>query len=188
MEADKYQELTGRTESIPEPGKGFYLPHPEPGYIGVPVHVMRLLHHVLGMVTEAGELADQMKRHAFYYKPLDETNLFEECGDSDWYNKRLLDTIGRLPSDCMDRNIAKLTARYPEKFTTEAATNRNLGAERKALEITPPVEVIESRESASITSRVYCACGGPVVDGVLCAECKEEHDRKMGRSRQSASV
>lgn len=33
-----------------------------------------------------------------------------------------------------DRNIAKLSARYPEKFTQEAALNRNLGAERAALE------------------------------------------------------
>jgi hypothetical protein len=31
-------------------------------------------------------------------------------------------------------NIAKLEARYPEKFTEEQAINRDLGAERQVLE------------------------------------------------------
>ena len=34
----------------------------------------------------------------------------------------------------MDRNIAKLQKRFPVKFTEEAALNRNLEAERAALE------------------------------------------------------
>jgi hypothetical protein len=34
----------------------------------------------------------------------------------------------------LTNNIAKLQVRYPEKFTTEAALNRNLDAERKELE------------------------------------------------------
>jgi hypothetical protein len=36
--------------------------------------------------------------------------------------------------DILDTNIAKLEARYPEKFTEEAALNRNLEAEREILE------------------------------------------------------
>lgn len=34
----------------------------------------------------------------------------------------------------LENNIAKLKARYPEKFTQEAALNRNLDAEREQLE------------------------------------------------------
>lgn len=36
--------------------------------------------------------------------------------------------------DCLDKNIAKLRQRYPEKFTTESALNRDLYVERKILE------------------------------------------------------
>lgn len=35
---------------------------------------------------------------------------------------------------CLDKNIAKLYARYPEKFTEELAINRNTDNERKILE------------------------------------------------------
>jgi hypothetical protein len=34
----------------------------------------------------------------------------------------------------MDRNIAKLRTRYPEKFASDRALNRDLEAERKVLE------------------------------------------------------
>ena len=34
----------------------------------------------------------------------------------------------------MDTNIAKLKARYPDKFTDELAENRNIATEREILE------------------------------------------------------
>jgi NTP pyrophosphatase (non-canonical NTP hydrolase) len=36
--------------------------------------------------------------------------------------------------DCLQKNVDKLLLRYPEGFTTEKATNRDLEAERKLLE------------------------------------------------------
>jgi len=39
--------------------------------------------------------------------------------------------------DCLSNNIDKLKVRYPEKFTEEAAIERNLEAERVELEKTP---------------------------------------------------
>lgn len=42
-------------------------------------------HAILGMVTEMGELADAWKKRAIYEKPLDWTNIREECGDFMWY-------------------------------------------------------------------------------------------------------
>jgi NTP pyrophosphatase (non-canonical NTP hydrolase) len=44
-----------------------------------------LEHAVLGIVTEAAELADAYKRLRVYDKPLDPVNLIEEVGDSLWY-------------------------------------------------------------------------------------------------------
>jgi len=37
---------------------------------------------------------------------------------------------------CLTNNIEKLKVRYPDKFTNEAAQNRNLEAEREKLEVT----------------------------------------------------
>lgn len=45
----------------------------------------RLLHGVIGLVTESGELLDTIKKSLFYGKPLDKTNLIEELGDLLWY-------------------------------------------------------------------------------------------------------
>ena len=94
----------------------------------------RLLHAAYGIVTEAGELLDAIKKATFYGKPLDTVNVAEEIGDLMWYIAIACDALATDLGDIMDRNIAKLRTRYPDKFTTEAATNRDLDAERKTLE------------------------------------------------------
>ena len=48
-------------------------------------HEQQVKHAVLGLVTEVGELADAIKRHAIYGKPLDKVNVMEECADCWWY-------------------------------------------------------------------------------------------------------
>lgn len=94
----------------------------------------RLLHGVMGIGTEAGEMLDQFKRHIFYKKPLDLVNVEEEIGDIFWYCALLCDEMQVSFSGIMKKNIAKLKARYPDKFDSEKALNRNLEEERKALE------------------------------------------------------
>jgi NTP pyrophosphatase (non-canonical NTP hydrolase) len=42
-------------------------------------------HAALGMLSEAGELADLYKRELAYGKAFDHVNLLEECGDWVWY-------------------------------------------------------------------------------------------------------
>lgn len=93
-----------------------------------------LLHACLGLVTEAGEIADAIKKHHAYGKPLDLTNLREELGDIMWYIPLMCRALGAEMDDVATINIAKLRARYPEKFDRESALNRNLEAERKILE------------------------------------------------------
>lgn len=99
----------------------------------VDVH-FRTLHAALGIATESGELLDMLKKTIFYGKPFDRTNLIEECGDMFWYVALLCDANEIDLKDILDRNIAKLKARYPEKFTEHAANNRNLEKEREILE------------------------------------------------------
>lgn len=149
------------------------------------------LHMECGMLTEAGELVDQIKKHFAYGKELDVVNLQEEWGDFMWYYanflticnskflseekrkkeekqvhkkiKNIMDNnnftvyeaiaefillkaeflhnyvpyIGHLigePEKMLQMNIDKLRKRYPEKFESDLAINRNTDAERVILE------------------------------------------------------
>jgi NTP pyrophosphatase (non-canonical NTP hydrolase) len=92
------------------------------------------LHMVLGMQTEAAEIADVYKKTIAYKKPLDFVNIKEELGDIMWYIANLCNMNGWDLRDIMQTNIDKLKTRYPEKFTEKEALNRNLKKERGVLE------------------------------------------------------
>lgn len=98
------------------------------------IHVVRLLHAAMGLCTETGEFMDMLKKHILYGKPLDEVNLKEELGDQLWYTALALDELKATFEQVFDTNIAKLRARYPNKFTEKDALNRNLDEERCILE------------------------------------------------------
>lgn len=94
----------------------------------------RVLHAAIGLVTESGELIDALKKSIFYGREIDMTNVKEEAGDILWYLAILFDAIGTDFTTEQKRVIEKLKTRFPEKFTEEAAYNRDLVAERKVLE------------------------------------------------------
>lgn len=94
----------------------------------------RMLHAVLGMASEVGEIADALKKHIIYRRALDMTNMIEEPGDLMWYEVLFLDAARRTIPEAMERNIAKLRARFGDKFSEAAAVSRDLRAERAALE------------------------------------------------------
>lgn len=94
----------------------------------------RVEHAVMGLVTEAGECMDAIKKTKIYGKPFDKVNILEEAGDTLWYISILLDELGVTYEEVMAKNIAKLAKRYPEKFTEENALKRDIDAERKVLE------------------------------------------------------
>jgi NTP pyrophosphatase (non-canonical NTP hydrolase) len=85
---------------------------------------LRLLHGAMGCCTETGELMDALKRFLFYGKQLDFINLQEECGDLFWYIALIADAIGFTFENTYEKNIAKLKARYPNKFTEHDALNQ----------------------------------------------------------------
>jgi len=95
---------------------------------------IRLLHAAMGLTTEANEIVDHMKKVIFYGKPLDETNLVEEMGDLLFYMSIICREFGITMEEIAEKNIAKLKARYGDKFTESAAINRDLTTERKILE------------------------------------------------------
>lgn len=122
MTPNEYQELALRTEA----------PTMDAMILGN--QLQRILHGAVGLATESGELLDGLKKSLFYGKQIDFVNMAEEVGDSLWYLAIICSALGITMEDAMSRNIAKLKARYPDKFTQEKALNRNLEAERAILE------------------------------------------------------
>ncbi len=96
-----------------------------------------LMHVALGLVTEAGEFADVIKKAItkdLSASELDYVNLDEEIGDLLFYITEYCIYRGTSIAALADRNQMKLTKRYKEGFTVEETDNRDLDAERQALE------------------------------------------------------
>jgi NTP pyrophosphatase (non-canonical NTP hydrolase) len=94
---------------------------------------MNLIHVVYGVVTEAAEIAEEILKAGIEKRELNKTNLKEELGDLLWYIALGINTLGLDFEGVAKANIDKLKVRYPEKFTTEKAMNRDLEAEENAL-------------------------------------------------------
>lgn len=95
---------------------------------------LRLLHSAMGVATEAGELLDAIKKALFYGKELDTVNFSEEMFDVMWYLAIGVHELRTSFETGMDVNIAKLKARYGDKFTAARALKRDLKVEREILE------------------------------------------------------
>lgn len=98
------------------------------------IRMLRATHAAFGMQTEAAEITDLFKKHIFYGKPLDEKKVFEETGDLMWYVALICDTMGFDLEKLKASNIAKLKARYPDKFNELSALKRDENKEKAALE------------------------------------------------------
>lgn len=83
-----------------------------------------LLHGVIGMMTEVGELLDACKKALYYGKPLDMENVAEEIGDIRFYAQLAMQGAGTTPEEVDAANIQKLKKRYPEGFNMQDALAR----------------------------------------------------------------
>lgn len=95
---------------------------------------MEVLHAALGIVTETAELIPPLAGYIFRHEPLDTVHVAEEFGDFHWFQGIILRKFVIDPKEMLERNIEKLRVRYPNKFTSEDALNRDLESERKVLE------------------------------------------------------
>ena len=93
-----------------------------------------LEHMFYGEISEVGEAVSMLKAHYVYGKDFDMTNMIEELGDIAWFWAGACTILGLDASDVLEKNIDKLRARYPEKFTEYHALNRDLDKEREILE------------------------------------------------------
>ncbi len=141
MQPNEYQQLALRTEFTPifiqDPNIDQPINGNNPGLALTARQYARLMHAALGACTEVGELQDAIKKNLIYGKAFDGVNVVEECGDVLWYIALALHAAGYSMEECMQRNIDKLRARFPDKFTQDQAITRNLDVERAALEGNP---------------------------------------------------
>lgn len=83
------------------------------------------LHMAVGIVGEAGELIDAVKKAVIYRKPLDRENVVEELGDIEFYLEGLRQAYGITREETIAGNIAKLGKRYEGmKYSDQAAQDR----------------------------------------------------------------
>lgn len=94
---------------------------------------LRLLHGAVGIFGESGEMIEALVKQILTGE-LDNVNFGEETGDVDWYKAIIHDETGVGEEVTREAVVAKLKKRYGEKFTSEAATARDLAAERAVLE------------------------------------------------------
>ena len=96
--------------------------------------IIDLQHSIDGMVTEVGEIADQLKRYKYYGTDIDYTNLKEEFGDLMYYVMLGIQASGLSFEEVLQTNINKLSSRYGDKFSEDKAVNRDTKKEREVLE------------------------------------------------------
>ena len=93
----------------------------------------RIFHAIIGIMTESGELGSLLMK-TLSGNELDTINMLEEFGDISWYKAIAYDETKTNPEMVLEAVINKLRDRYPNKFTSDAAINRDLDKERNTLE------------------------------------------------------
>jgi len=84
-----------------------------------------LIHSVMGVCGEAGELLDAVKKHVIYRKPLDLDNVIEELGDLEFYMQTIRQELGICREETLIFNMNKLAERYKKyQYSDKAAVER----------------------------------------------------------------
>ncbi len=89
---------------------------------------------VLDMYKKTSLLLDMMKKQLYYNKPFTDVKFCEIVNDIMLLTLKFADYHSINIEKAMEINIAKLKARYGDKFTSNRAINRDLKVERDILE------------------------------------------------------
>lgn len=88
---------------------------------------VRLLMSGIGLVSEAGELLDLLKKVFFHERVWsDDTRiaLIKELGDVEWYAQNMRIALGVSREDVLALNVEKLSRRYPTTFLPDGQEYR----------------------------------------------------------------
>lgn len=95
-------------------------------------HKMSMIHAVIGIAGEAGELIDAIKKPCMYNKDPDFKNIREELGDNKFYKEALIQELNKYPAvgnyfdeqEIETANRIKLDKRYKNGYSDKAAQER----------------------------------------------------------------
>lgn len=88
---------------------------------------VKLLEGTMGLVGEAGEIDEIMKKALFQGHQLDREHIALELGDTAWYLALAADAIGYDLETILKKNLEKIKERYPDGFEFERSINRKEG-------------------------------------------------------------
>lgn len=84
-----------------------------------------MIHAVMGISGEAGELLDAVKKAAIYRKPINRENIVEELGDLEFYMEALRSELRITREETLKANMVKLAVRYNQyRYSDQAAIDR----------------------------------------------------------------
>jgi NTP pyrophosphatase (non-canonical NTP hydrolase) len=83
-----------------------------------------LLNAVLGLVGEAGEFSELLKKARFHGHVYDREKAIKELGDVRYYLELAAYALDISTEEVEARNITKLKVRYPSGFTTNQSANK----------------------------------------------------------------
>ena len=98
----------------------------------------RLRHAVLGLASEAGEVAGLLQK-VYQGHPFDPERAKKELGDCLWMIAEACEALGFGMDEVMQQNIDKLRARYPDGFDAERSLQPRGGRRLSAGERKPPL-------------------------------------------------
>jgi len=86
---------------------------------------MSCLHMGVGIIGEAGETLEHLKKSVIHGKPIDIDAIINELGDIEFYMEGLRQELGITREQCLDANIAKLSKRYSSgKYSDKESAER----------------------------------------------------------------
>ena len=104
-EFDEYQDFTDTTDVYPN-------------------DKFNIGYKALGLVGEAGEVADKVKKHLRDGKALDIGGIIYELGDVCWYVARMAEALGYELEDVLTINYSKLESRKSRDVLTGSGDER----------------------------------------------------------------
>ena len=85
-----------------------------------------MLHSSVGISGESGELLDHMKKAVWQEHKIDVSYIVLELGDILFYLTSMCNCVGTTIDEVRDKNIEKLTKRYPDGvFDKERSIHRD---------------------------------------------------------------
>lgn len=104
---------------------------------------LELLHAILGLFSEAGELLEMFMHRMASGLAIDRANAIEELGDAGWFLQLGIKAVHSRAEEVQQVNILKLVERFPDGYSDLCGLVRDQESERNAIE--QSIEDVESK-------------------------------------------